>query len=146
VERTFLALKIEETPNKSLASLNGASDLIAAQIRRANPSIDREAAQKLSAELRDLIDRVRTYCGAHPCDTPIGPLEESDVIETLLRTSVGFWPSDEAEAASESIWIMERLVNAGGDELYLRYMRLYDRVNATERVKERGLDAPNRYA
>jgi hypothetical protein len=55
--------------------------------------------------------------------------EASDVVETLLRTAVDIWPADGGEA---SIWLMERLTTVGGQELYLRYLRLCDRICGTD--------------
>ena len=66
-------------------------------------------------------------------------LDYERLLQTLLRTAVNFWPSDDAAAASESIWLMERLTFVGGHELYLRYMRLSDRINGTNLVTECGL-------
>ena len=62
--------------------------------------------------------------------------EASDVVETLLRTAVDTWPADGGEAANESIWLMERLTTVGGEELYLRYLRLCDRIS----IGELGID------
>jgi hypothetical protein len=113
------------------------ADLTTAQIRRVNPSINEETAQELAAELHDIVACVQRYFAAPPCNWPFpAALVESDVIQTVLRTAVDFWPSDQSAAAGESVWVMEMLDSAGGDELYLRYLRLYDRVNGTDLVKE----------
>jgi hypothetical protein len=122
-------------PNSEVSS---SADLTAARIRRVNRSVNKETARELAAELHDIIARVKSFY-SQPCGGPTADFEESDVIQTLLRTAVNFWPSDDAAAASESIWLMERLTFVGGHELYLRYMRLSDRINGTDLVTECGL-------
>jgi hypothetical protein len=112
------------------------ADLTAAQIRRVNPSINEETARELAAELHDIVAYVQSLYATQPRGEPTADFEESDVIQTLLRTALDFWPRDEGAAGNESIWLMEMLTFVGGDELYLRYMRLCDRVNGTDLVTE----------
>ena len=57
--------------------------------------------------------------------------EETDVIETILRTAVDVWPRDEGAVGSESVWLAERFMAVDGDELYDRYLRLFDKINGT---------------
>ena len=116
------------------------ADLTAAQIRRANPEINEETAQELAGELHDMVGCIQRSCAARSCEESSIAFEEIDVIETLLRTAVGIWPSDSGAVANESIWMMEMLRLAGGHELYLRYMRLSDRVNGTDLVTEFDLE------
>jgi hypothetical protein len=82
------------------------ADLTAAQIIRANPSIDEEAAQKLAAELHDIAACMQKAFALQPSDLPI---EDSDAVQTMLRTAVGFWPADKDAWANESVWVMEQI-------------------------------------
>ena len=70
--------------------------------------------------------------------TPLS--KEDDVIQTLRRTVIDFSTSDKDAAADEGEWLMYVLSYLGGHELYLRYMRLSDRVNGTDLVAECDLD------
>jgi hypothetical protein len=65
-----------------------------------------------------------------PCESFVDN-EETDVVETILRTAVDVWPLDGDEIAHESVWLFERFSAVDGDELYERYLRLFDRINGT---------------
>jgi hypothetical protein len=65
-----------------------------------------------------------------PCEAYTAS-EETDVVETILRTAVDVWPLDEGAGAAESVWLYERLEAVDGDELYDRYLRLCDKINGT---------------
>ena len=65
-----------------------------------------------------------------PCNYYAG-YEETDVVETILRTAVDLWPLDGDEIVVESVWLFERFSAVDGDELYERYLRLFDRINGT---------------
>ena len=125
------SMEVEEMPN---VVLSASVDLMAARIRRVNRSINKETAGELAAEVHDIIACVQRFYsaglrrGSHAD-------EEIDVVQTLLRTVVDIWPSDKGDAANESVWLMDRLTDID-DELYLRYMRLCDRVNGTDFVTE----------
>ena len=67
----------------------GLADFVAARIRRANPSIDKEAARELAAELHDIVASARERCSA---------AEESDLIQTMMREIVDDRPPGDAEA------------------------------------------------
>ena len=114
------------------------ADLTAARLRRVNPSINEGTARELAAELHDIIACVQRHCAAQP--RPYPAFEESDVIQTLVRTVVDFSTSDKDAAADEGEWLRDMLSYLGGHELYLRYMRLSDRVNGTDLVTECDLD------
>jgi hypothetical protein len=120
-------------PLMSNIELSIPAELTAAQIRRGNPSIDEETAQKLAAELHDIVARIKKGFALQPPDLPI---EESDAIQTLLRTAVGIWPKDEDAAANESVWAMEQITRAGqltgADDLYKSYLRVCDKVDGTD--------------
>ena len=109
-------------------------DFTAIQIRRANASITEETAQTLAAELHDIISSARKLYSVQPSPKSNAKCEEIDVVETLRRTAVNVWPADQRRAANESCWLMERLTDVGGDELYVRYLRLCDSVNGTDLV------------
>ena len=112
------------------------ADLVAARIRRANPSIDKEAARELAAELHDIVACVR----ASP--SPPGISTRTTSIQTMTHAIIDDRPPSDGAAANDSIWVMEWLTELGGDELYLRYMRLFDRINGTDIVGEFDLDGP----
>ena len=116
--------------------LSASVDQMAARICRVNRSINEETAGELAAEVRDIIACVQHSYSAGRRGSPDD--EEIDVVRTFLRTVVDIWPSEEGGAANESVWLMERLTDID-DELYLRYMRLCDRVNGTDFVAEWGL-------
>jgi hypothetical protein len=50
----------------------------------------------------------------------------------ILRAAVDIWPLDKDAAAGESMWLAERLAAVDGDELYDRYLRLFDKINGTD--------------
>ena len=122
----------------SIVELNIPADLTGARFRRVNPSINEGTTRELAAELHDIIACVQRHCAAQP--KPYPAFEETDVIQTLVRTVVDFSTSDKDAAAHEGEWLMEMLTLLGGQELYLRYMRLSDRVNGTDLVAECDLD------
>jgi hypothetical protein len=113
------------------------ADLTVARIRRANPSIDREA------ELYDII------ASAQRCAMRLGcsAAEESDLTQTMMREIVDDRPPGDAAAydagANASIYLACMPTDPdGSDDLYLRYMRLSDRINGTDMVGEFDLDGP----
>ena len=128
------------TPPIMIGGAAGPADFVAARIRRANPSIDKEAARALAAELHDIVACVQGRCAAQP--KPYPEFEASDLIQTLAHTIIDDRPPGDDAAANDGIWVMERLTELGGDELYLRYMRLFDRINGTDIVGELELDGP----
>ena len=122
----------------SIVELSIPADLTGARFRRVNPSMNEGTARELAAELHDIIACVQRHCAAQP--RPYPAFEESDVIQTLVRTVIDFSTSDKDAAANEGEWLMDVLSYLGGHELYLRYMRLTDRVNGTDLVTECDLD------
>jgi hypothetical protein len=110
-------------PLMSNIELSIPDDLTAAQIIRASPSINEEAAQKLAAELHDIVACMQKAFALQP---PNLPIEESDAIQTVLRTAVGIWPADMHAAADESMWVAEQITRAeeitGANDLYKRYL------------------------
>jgi hypothetical protein len=94
--------------------------------------ISAEAANQLAIELHAIVaDYRQLFALRPPCDH-YEPCEEIDVVETILRTAVDIWPSDEDEVAGESMWLFERFDAVDGDELYERYLRLCDKINGTD--------------
>jgi hypothetical protein len=124
-------------PLMSNIELSIPADLTAAQIIRASPSIDEEAAQKLAAELHDIAACMQKAFALRPSDLPI---EESDAVQTMLRTAVGFWPADKDAAANESMWVMEQITRAeeimGANDLYERYLRVCGMVEGVDYASE----------
>ena len=122
----------------SSVELSIPADLTGARFRRVNPSINEGTARELAVELHDIIACVQRHCAAQP--RPYPAFQESDVIQTLVRTVVDFSTSNKDAAADEGEWLMDVLSYLGGHELYLRYMRLSDRVNGTDLATECDLD------
>lgn len=120
-------------PLMSNIELSIPADLTAAQIIRASPSIDEEAAQKLAAELHDIAACMQKAFALQPSDLPI---EDSDAVQTMLRTAVGFWPADKDAWANESVWVMEQITRAeeimGANDLYERYLRVCGMVEGVD--------------
>jgi hypothetical protein len=118
------------------------ADLTAARIRRVNPSLSKEAARQMAAELHDIIAGVRKYCAAR---SSFSAADVNDLIQTMMRGIVDDQPRDAAvydAGASDSIYLATMLTADSDDhnDLYLRFIRLFDRVNGTDVVGECGLD------
>lgn len=116
-------------------------DLTAARIirriRHANSSIDKAAAREMTAELFDLIACVQKRCSARP--KPYPDFGVNNLIEAMMRDIVDDQPSVDAQAReaaiSENDWIADLLMYLSEDnqeDLYLRYLRLSDRINGTD--------------
>jgi hypothetical protein len=120
-----------------------------ADIARANQSLSDSEWRELAHELHAIIAAVRaSYIARPPSRTELVArlpnedtnlphadllaFEEADLIESLRRTVVGIWPADDRETANLSVWLMERLTDLGNDSLYVRYLRLYDRIQSTD--------------
>ena len=81
--------------------------------------------------MHGIVAAYRQLFAVRPCGCFVDN-EETDVIETVLRTAVDVWPLDGDEVAYESVWLFERFSAVDGDELYERYLRLFDRMNGTD--------------
>ena len=111
------------------------ADLTASRIRRRNPSVSERAAREMSAELEAIEACVRGYfaAGPFPMTLPDGVLDrdvEEGAVQSLWRVTFDIEP-DGLEACYEAMSVMEFLMLAGGEDLFLRYVRLYDRINGT---------------
>ena len=93
--------------------------------------ISAEAANQLAIELHAIVAHYRQLFALRPPCDAYAKSEEIDVVETILRTAVDVWPSDADEVASESMWLAEMFMAVDGDELYERYLRLFDKINGT---------------
>jgi hypothetical protein len=125
------------------------TDLTVARIRRANPSLSKEAARQMAAELHDIIAGVRKYCAARP---GYSAADENDIVQTMMRGVVGDPPGDAAAraaaydaGANDSIYLAVMLTDPddpddSDNNLFERFIRLFDRVNGTDVVGESGLD------
>jgi hypothetical protein len=121
--------------------------LTAAQIHRASPEpISEGKGLELAQELHDLIDEVQAVYTKHPpsqanpaerlptadadlpCETAVA-FELAELISTVWRTTLGFWPEGSDATASESEWVMDRLTFFAGTDLYAQYLRLYDQIH-----------------
>ena len=94
--------------------------------------ISAEAAHQMAIELHGIVAAYRQLFAVRPPCGCFVDNEETDVIETVLRTAVDVWPSDKDAAAGESMWLAERFMAVDGDELYERYLRLFDKINGTD--------------
>jgi hypothetical protein len=106
-------------------------ELTASRIER-RASISAEAANQLAIELHAIVANYRQLFALRPPCDHYGLSEETDVIETILRTAVDVWPSDKGAAAVESMWLAESLSAIDGDDLYERFLRLCDKINGTD--------------
>ena len=126
------------------------TDLTVARIRRANPSIGKEAAHQMAAELHDIIAGVRKFCAARP---GYSAADENDIVQTMMRGVVDDRPRGDAAAqaaaydagANDSIYLAVMLTDPddpddSDNNLFSRFIRLFDRVNSTDVVGESGLD------
>jgi hypothetical protein len=106
-------------------------ELTASRIQR-RAAVSEETALKWAIELHGLVSDYRKLFALRPPCEAYTASEETDVVETILRTAVDVWPLDEGAGAAESVWLYERLEAVDGDELYDRYMRLFDKINGTD--------------
>jgi hypothetical protein len=94
-------------------------------------SITAEAAHQVAIELHDIVTVYRQLFALRPPCNYYAGYEETDVVETILRTAVDLWPLDGDEIVVESVWLFERFSAVDGDELYERYLRVFDKINGT---------------
>ena len=105
-------------------------ELTASRIQ-GHAQISAEAAREMAIELHGIVAAYRQLFAVRPpCDCFVDN-EETDVVETILRTAVDVLPLDGDVRMRESAWLYERFVEVDGDELYDRYLRLFDRINGT---------------
>ena len=106
-------------------------ELTASRIQ-GHAQISAEAARQMAIELHGIVAAYRQLFAVRPpCDCFVDN-EETDVVETILRTAVDVLPLDGDVRMRESAWLYERFVEVDGDELYDRYLRLFDRMNGTD--------------
>lgn len=114
--------------------------LTAARIQRANPAINEETADALAIKLHEIIALARCFYSVHPDPDNAALSKEADLVLTLLNTAVDVWPGGSNAAANESIWIAERFMSVGADEVYERYLRLCCKITPSLRADLDGLD------
>jgi hypothetical protein len=122
----------------------GPADLTAARIRRANPSLGKEAARELATALHDIVAAARERWAGQP---GFSAADENDLTQMMMREIVDDRPPGDAAAydagANASMYLAGMLTDPDSpDDLYLRYMRLSDRINGTDIVGECGLGDP----
>jgi hypothetical protein len=105
-------------------------ELTASRIQ-GHAQISAEAARQMAIELHGIIAAYRQLFAVRPPYESFVEHEETDVVETILRTAVDLWPLDGDEIAYESVWLFERFSAVDGDELYERYLRVFDKINGT---------------
>jgi hypothetical protein len=119
------------------------ADLVAARIRRKNPSLSKETARQMAAELDDItacaIACARKQLWAEP---GFSPAHENELIEVM--TYVIIEGDESADGDHEYLvgMLYDPDTEGSGDDLYLRYMRLFDRINGTNMVGDFDLDGP----
>ena len=129
--------------------MTGPTDLVAERIRRANPSIGREAARELAAELDDILACALKRWKAAPdfgvvyvdvADAVFDEVEGADLIQTLTHAILlKALSASEVQHLSDMLSILESVSDDSRD-LYLRYMRLFDRINGADLVGKFKLD------
>jgi hypothetical protein len=118
--------------NSPAGELAMTDDLMTRRILRANRSLSKRTAAKLTAVIHDVIRRVREYYAVF--ETVFGnPREEEDIVETLLRFILK--PVDD-EAASKSWRSMEILSLDIDEELYARFLFVSDIINGHDTFTE----------
>jgi hypothetical protein len=105
--------------------------LTAAQVK-SMALISEQAAYEIAVELHSVVADYRALFALRPRCGVYGEFEETDVVATILRTAVNVWPLDADVCGKESVWLFERFSAVDGDELYERYLRLFDRINGTD--------------
>jgi hypothetical protein len=109
--------------------------LTASRIQRIDGSTTERAAQARAMELHDIVACYRQRCAVRPSCKSYAEYEETDVVETILRSAVDVWPADKDAAAIESVWLAERMIAVVGRELYDRYLRLCDEIKGANIVQ-----------
>ena len=62
------------------------------------------------------------------------PYELADLVDAVRRTVLDFWPRNQDAVGDESVWLMDELTRIDmsmESPLYDRYLRLCDRIQAT---------------
>jgi hypothetical protein len=100
----------------------------------ANPSLNQTEAERLAAELHDVVTSVRNLYGAGPRGQlrPVG--HDVDIVEKLMLIAAGMWPEDDDDAAIEGTELAEKLTDIGVDALLVRYLRVCDEIRGTNWV------------
>ena len=96
-------------------------------------SVRAETAHQMAIELHGIVGRYRQLFAVRPPCSCFVDNEEADVVETILRTAVDVLPRDGDARRRKSEWLYERFSEVDGDELYERYLRLFDQLNGTVR-------------
>jgi hypothetical protein len=97
-----------------------------------NPLRKYGLAPKLADELHGLVgDVLAAYKARPPHDqaVAIAAIEQTDLVDGILRTAVGLLPEDEETATQECCWVDEQLISLGGD-LYKRFAHIATRSTA----------------
>jgi hypothetical protein len=125
------------------------ADLVAARICRANPSIGRESARELVAELDDIIACALKRWRAAPdfgvvyadvTDAVFDEADGNDLIQTMAHAIIDkALSTSEVEHLDDMLSVLDSVSDDSRD-LYLRYMRLSERINGTDLVGKFKLD------
>ena len=83
----------------STMDISIAAELTTKRILCTDPSINRADAQRLAAELHDVLTSIRQLCAAGPRGLlkPVG--HDVDLVERLTMIAVGIWPENDNDAA-----------------------------------------------
>jgi hypothetical protein len=118
------------------------NDLIAARIRRSNPSIDEKTAREDASALRHVIACVRQAAAIRPDDFPA---EDGDLAAIILRTALGLWAKDEAENShmcglvESQLLVAAKLLGMGVFDLHDAYIDVRIHVDNID-VESTGLE------
>jgi hypothetical protein len=96
-----------------------------------NPERFSLTAHQMAIELHGIVRAYRQLFVVRPPCGCFVDNEETDLVETILRTAIDVLPRDGDERCRESEWLYERFSAVDGDELYERYLRLFDQINGT---------------
>jgi hypothetical protein len=110
-------------------------ELTASRIQ-GHAQISAETAHQMAIELHGIVGAYRQLFAVRPPCGCFVDNEETDVVETILRTAVDVLPRDGDVRGRESAWLYERFSAVDGDELYDRYLRFFDQINGTDLADE----------
>ena len=124
--------------------------LTVSQIIRVNPAISESEALELARVLHDLIGEVQARYVRRPLregklSDDRAAYELADLVDAVRRTVLDFWPRNQDAVGDESVWLMDELTRIDmsmESPLYDRYLRLCDRIQATNFAESLTSDPP----
>lgn len=86
----------------------------------------------MAVELHHIVRSVQQFCSVSPPHLGYGPREAANLVDALLRFAP---PQDAVDIANEAMWLALELDEIGADELYVRYVRVLDRIQGTQTTR-----------